>query len=249
LKYIIKIILLTSVLFGQSGYDIAEMVFNRPAPSDMINKIKMTLTNSKGKTRESIMQSKSMDNNKKQIIWFLEPKDDRGVSFLKIERDGLNDDMRMWLPAFKRTRRISAKRKGDAFMGSDLSFEDLSNRELSDYQYRRLDDEEWKNIDCYVLEIFPKKETRSNYEKHFSWISKSDFIILKEHSFNKKGELAKQKEFFYHRIGTFNILNQVNIKNLINKHGTKVVFSDIEINSGLDKNLFHERNLKRIPNH
>ena len=249
MKYIIKIILLTSVLFGQSGYEIAEMVFNRPAPSDMINKIKMTLMNSKGKTRESIMQSKSMDNNKKQIIWFLEPKDDRGVSFLKIERDGLNDDMRMWLPAFKRTRRISAKRKGDAFMGSDLSFEDLSNRELSDYQYRRLDDEEWKNIDCYVLEIFPKKETRSNYEKHFSWISKSDFIILKEHSFNKKGELAKQKEFFYQRIGTFNILNQVNIKNLINKHGTKVVFSDIEINSGLDKNLFHERNLKRIPNH
>ena len=54
-----------------------------------------------------------MDNNAKQIIWFLEPKDDRGVAFLKIEHNKKDDEMRMWLPAFKKVRRISAKKKGD----------------------------------------------------------------------------------------------------------------------------------------
>ena len=47
------------------------------------------------------MVSRSMDNNQKQIIWFLEPKDDRGVAFLKIEHDNKDDEMQMWLPAFK----------------------------------------------------------------------------------------------------------------------------------------------------
>ena len=37
--------------------------------------------------------SKSMDGNKKQLIWFLEPKDDKGVAFLKIEHDNKDDEI------------------------------------------------------------------------------------------------------------------------------------------------------------
>ena len=57
------------------------------------------------------MVIKSVDKNKKQIIWFLEPRDIRGISFLKINHQDKNDEMRMWLPAFKKVRRISAKKK------------------------------------------------------------------------------------------------------------------------------------------
>ena len=32
----------------------------------------------------------------------LEPRDDRGVSFLKVEHENGEDEMRMWLPAFKK---------------------------------------------------------------------------------------------------------------------------------------------------
>ena len=110
----------TSIIFGQTGIEIAKMVDERKTPKDMSNVTKMVLKNSKGKTRTNLMVSKSMDGNKKQIIWFLEPKDDKGVAFLKIEHDNKDDEMRMWLPAFKKIRRISSKKKGDAFMGSEL---------------------------------------------------------------------------------------------------------------------------------
>ena len=39
------------------------------------------------------MISKTMDNSRRQLIWFLEPKDDKGVSFLKIEHDDRDDEM------------------------------------------------------------------------------------------------------------------------------------------------------------
>ena len=126
------------LVFSQSGRDIAEMIENRPAPDDLINQTVMILTNSKGKTRTHKMISKPKNGSEKQIIWFMEPKDDRGIAFLKIEHDNRDDEMRMWLPAFKKVRRISSKKKSDSFMGSDLSFEDLSNRRLNSNDYKRL---------------------------------------------------------------------------------------------------------------
>ena len=88
-------------LLAQTGHEIAHMVDQKPAPKDLTNKARMILTNSKGKSRSSEMVSKSLNKNEKQMIWFLEPKDDRGVSFLKIEHENRNDEMRMWLPALK----------------------------------------------------------------------------------------------------------------------------------------------------
>jgi outer membrane lipoprotein-sorting protein len=51
-------------------------------------------------------------------------------------------------------------------MGSDMSYEDLSNRELNENEYKRLEDETVNGIECYVLEIIPKKEAKSSYTKH-----------------------------------------------------------------------------------
>ena len=180
------------IMQGQSGYDIARSMDMRPAPKDLSNKTNMILKNSKGKTRNHVMVSRSMDNNQKQIIWFLEPKDDRGVAFLKIEHDNKDDEMQMWLPAFKKVRRISAKKKGDAFMGSDLSYEDLSNRDLDENNYQRLNDE---------------------YEKR----------------------------------GEYDLIKRVFVKDSHTNHTTEVLFTDIKVDSGLKDDLFHEKNLKRLP--
>jgi len=247
MRYLIIFILLIGVLLAQSGYEIAKMVDERLAPKDLSNTTTMILTNSRGKTRTHTMISKSMDGNKKQIIWFLEPKDDKGVAFLKIEHDDKDDEMRMWLPAFKKVRRISSKKKGDAFMGSDLSYEDLSSRELNDNDYNRLEDEPVNGIDCYVLEIIPKKEAKSSYIKHVSWINKSTLTAVKENSFDKRGKLHKEKEFRYGQMGDYQVINRVFVRDTQNQHSTEVMFSDIKVDSGMDGNLFHEKNLKRLP--
>ena len=235
------------LVFSQSGRDIAEMIENRPAPDDLINQTVMILTNSKGQTRNHKMISKSKNGSEKQIIWFMEPKDDRGIAFLKIEHDNRDDEMRMWLPAFKKVRRISSKKKSDSFMGSDLSFEDLSNRRLNSNDYKRLEDAKWLGIDCYVLETAPKKESKSNYVRHVSWIDKNHMNILKEQSFNKKNKLEKEKYFSYETRGKYQLIKKVSVKNLLKKHATEIIFSDIVINSGISDKIFNDINLRRLP--
>ena len=243
----IILMLFPILVFSQSGRDIAEMIENRPAPDDLINQTVMILTNSKGKTRTHKMISKSKNGSEKQIIWFMEPKDNRGIAFLKIEHENRDDEMRMWLPAFKKVRRISSKKKSDSFMGSDLSFEDLSNRRLNGNDYKRLEDAKWLGRDCYVLETVPKKESKSNYVRHVSWIDKSHMNILKEQSFNKNNKLEKEKHFSYVTRGKYQLIKKVSVENLLKKHATEITFSDIVINSGISDKLFNDISLRRLP--
>ncbi len=241
------IFILATFVFGQTGSEIARMVDQKPTPKDMSNKTNMILTNSKGKSRTNTMASKSMDGNKKQIIWFLEPKDDKGVAFLKIEHDDKDDEMRMWLPAFKKVRRISSKKKGDSFMGSDLSYEDMSNRNMSENEYVRLDDDTVNEIECYVLEITPKKEARSTYSKHISWIAKDGLYGVQEKSFDKRGELKKRKEFTFQKMKIYYVIERIFVLDVQKQHSTEVTFSNILVDSDIDEKLFQEKNLKRLP--
>ena len=234
-------------LFGQTGLEIAKMVDMRKTPKDQSNITKMILTNSKGKKRINIIKSKSMDRNKKQIMWFLEPNDDKGVAFLKIENDGKDDEMRMWLPAFKKIRRISSRKKGDSFMGSDLSYEDMSSREIEEHKYSRLEDEIINSILCYQLEVIPNKKAISYYSKHLTWIDQSTLMIIKEESYDKRGELKKTKEFYNAVLKGYSVMKRVFVKDVQKNHSTEVTFEGLEVNSGIKESLFQEKNLKRLP--
>ena len=237
----------SAFLFGQTGLEVAKMVKNRKTPNDQSNTTKMILTNSKGKKRINILKSKSMDSNKKQIMWFLEPKDDKGVAFLKIENQGKDDEMRMWLPAFKKVRRISSKRKGDSFMGSDLSYEDMSSRKIEEHKYLRLEDEIINDLLCYQLEVIPNEKAQSAYSKHLSWIDQATLMIIKEESYDKRGELKKIKEFYNSVLKGYSVMERVFVKDVQKNHSTEVTFEGLEVNLGIKETLFQEKNLKRLP--
>ena len=247
MKILCIISVILHVIMGQSGYEIAKMVDERNKPKDQSSKTTMILTNSKGRTRTSTIYSKTLNGGEKQILWFMAPADDKGVAFLKIEHEGKDDEMRMWLPAFKKIRRITAKKKGDSFMGSDLSYEDMSNRDLEENEYKRLEDDMVDSIACYVLEVVPKKEEKSSYFKHKSWINKESLAAVKEESYDKKGKLKKVKSFQSTRMRDYYILSSVYVKDVQKNHTTKVVFEDLKVDTGIEEKLFQEKNLKRLP--
>ncbi|HIB86114.1 TPA: outer membrane lipoprotein-sorting protein [Candidatus Poribacteria bacterium] len=245
-KLILSLIL-SVLFFAQTGFEIAEMVDDRLQPEDISSTATMVLTNSKGKTRTSVMRLKSIDGNKKRIIWFLEPKDDKGVAFLKIEHESQESEIRMWLPAFKKVRRIASTKKGDSFMGSDLSYEDLANRNLSENDYERLKDEIVGGNNCYVLKIRPKPEVKSTYSHHVNWVIKKSLVPLKEESYDKRGKLKKVKSFVFEKMLDYYVVREILVKDVQKNHATSIKFDHIQVDAGIDEKLFHEKNLKRLP--
>ncbi len=236
-----------SLVKPQTGYEIAKMIDEKPVPKFLSNKIEMVMKNSKGKTRKKQIISKSMNGGEQQIMWFIKPKTDYGVSFLKIEHENRQDEMRIWLPNFGKVRRISSKKKGDSFMGSDLSYEDLSNRNLNENDYSRLEDDFVDGVECYVLDIRPLENLKSSYSRHVSWINKADLTGVKEESYDKRGDLKKKKFFRYSILDGYSILMYVYVENIKKNHSTEVHFSDLILGRDPGDKIFNEKYLQNVP--
>ena len=243
---LISISILFQSLFALTGIELAQIVDDRESPIDMKSNMSMFLTNKNGKTRTSSIRSYSKDGNKKQILWFLAPADDKGVAYLKIEHEDKNDDMKLWLANFKKVRRISSRKKSESFMGSDMSYEDMTSRNMDEYTYSISGEDIINNVDCYILESIPNG-IKTEYSKHNSWITKDTHLAVKEESFDKNGELLKSKSIIYQQIKKYHIMKELHVKNVQRNHQTVLKFDNIEVDSGIKDNIFHEKNLKRMP--
>ena len=243
----ISFLLLAGWGFALTGDELAQQMDSQKTPLDSKVDLLMTLTNKKGKTRTSSLRSINKDDGEKQIIWFLSPADDKGVSLLKIEHEDRDDEMRLWLPAFKKIRRISAKKRSDSFMGSDMSYEDLSSRQLDEFKFSLIGKEVYERRTCHLLASKPKEHIRTEYSRHITWVDSTLLIPLKEESFDKSGQLLKEKYFSYTIIKEYQILTKVHVANIQKNHSTTLNFENIELDTGLSDDLFHERYLKRLP--
>ena len=244
IKNILVIFLLFSLIFSITGIELAELIDNRDNPIDIKSTISMEIKNKKGKVRTSSIKSISKNNAAKQILWFIEPADDKGVAYLKIEHDNKDDEMRLWLPAFKRIRRISSKKKSESFMGSDMSYEDMTSRKISDYKYTLLGEEKIDSINCYILETIPLK--KSEYSKHITWVSTDSFLPFKEDSYDSNNRLLKNKLINYTKIDDYFIATKLNVKNVQKNHETTLWITNVIVDSNVKDDIFQEKNLKRI---
>ena len=59
--------------------------------------------------------------------------------------------------------------------------------------------------------------------------------------------LEKDKRFEYELIESFFILKRVFVNNTIKQHSTEIIFTDILVDMGIKSDLFHEKNLRRLP--
>ena len=59
--------------------------------------------------------------------------------------------------------------------------------------------------------------------------------------------LEKDKRFEYELIKSFFILKRVFVNNTIKQHSTEIIFTDILVDMGIKSDLFHEKNLRRLP--
>ncbi|UCH11159.1 MAG: outer membrane lipoprotein-sorting protein [Fidelibacterota bacterium] len=237
---------LTSTLSAQTGYDIAKMLDDKKQPDDMVSDMTMVLTSRTGSTRTLTVHS-ARKGEDKQIIWFLAPADDRGVAFLKIEYEDREDEMRMWLPSFNKMRRISSSKKGESFMGSDLSYEDMTTRELDEYTYELLGEEELDGEPAWLMENIPKPELRSSYSKIISWVRQADVMPIKEEFYDRAGNLLKLRTMEVQELKGYTLPTRMFVKNVQKEHSTELIFENIEVDTGVQEDLFHERNLRRLP--
>ena len=114
-----------------------------------------------GATRERkiTMATKLFDGGKteKRIYRFLSPADVQGTGVLVFDYETQSDDVWIYLPALRKTRRIVSSQKSQSFMGSEFTYGDLNIPPLDDFNYTLVKEEDYGGEGCFVIDVLPKK--------------------------------------------------------------------------------------------
>ncbi|MDD2196492.1 MAG: outer membrane lipoprotein-sorting protein [Bacteroidales bacterium] len=230
----------------QTGQQIMEKVYNNPSGDDTQGNLSMTLTNNRGEQRVRTLKQYIKDDGKveKKIMYFLSPADVRNTSFMNWSySDGQSDNQWIYLPALKRTRRISSDSKSDYFMGSDFTYDDLGDRHPNQDDHKLLREETIDGKECYVVESTPK-ESGYIYSKIITWVMKDNYLGLKREFYDDRGRLLKVLSIKnFAKVNGFWTILETEMHNVQRDHKTTMKFTDVEKNKGIPDSRFTERSM------
>jgi hypothetical protein len=220
-----------------------------------VSQMTMDLINSSNKKRSRTVERFSMKDENKNLstfIRFLQPADVKGSGFLSIEHSKNEESRYLYLPALKKSRRISAGEDSDSFMGSDFTYEDLDEMEFDEFGYNFLGNETVNGTNCYKVEVIPigeKREKRTGYGKRVYYVSHQTFIVNKVDYYDKHGSLFKiltGTEIKQVPGSTgFHRAYMLTMENLKSKHKTILTYKDYKVNDDVNKDMFSLRFLER----
>ncbi|WP_133408190.1 outer membrane lipoprotein-sorting protein [Parashewanella tropica] len=240
----------------KKGYDIALAVDNRNAGfQDSVAKLSMILENSQGRKTVRELEIKVLENIRngdKSLIKFNFPADIKGTSLLTHPFKNQADGQWLFLPAVNRTKRISSRNKSGAFMGSEFSFEDMTNKNIEDYTYNYISTEacfdyEAKTtaVQCDIIERYPI-DKHSGYSKQIMWVDQLDKKIYKIEYYDRKNVLLKvfKAHNFVLYKNRYWRANKVVMHNVQTNKVTSLEYKSIKFTIGLNDRDFHRSALR-----
>jgi len=167
-----------------------------------------------------------------RLMFFKHPADVKDTSFLTWDYDDpdRDDDQWLYLPALRKTKRIASSDKSGSFMGSDLNYSDMTDRNLADYDFFLKKEMEVKGVKAWLIESIP----RSNE-------------VVKETGYTKSLLIVRQDNYFViravHWVRAGGYIKYIDVKNLLQIEGIWVA-TEMHITKKKGKKLAHKTLLK-----
>lgn len=236
------------------GQTIAEKTYERNEGNSVKRTLIMELTDKRGKTRvrETTALRKYFGEERRLIIFYNTPTSVKGTAFLTYDYPSadVDDDQWLYLPALRKTRRISASNRGDYFLGTDLTYEDIkleTKISRDDYNYKTIRKETIDGYECYVIEATPKDDDIAKelgYSKAKFWVDAKVWMMRKSESWDIAGNPLKTVNVSDIReIQGIWTLHRIDVQNHKTKHKTVFRFEDIDYSTALSDDYFTEEAL------
>jgi Outer membrane lipoprotein-sorting protein len=144
--------------------------------------------------RQVTNATKKFGETTKTLIKFLSPADVKGTAILIYDHENTADDMWIYMPALRKTRRIVSSEKGKNFMGSEFTNADMSKPNMNDFQYKILGSESVEGKTCWKIESVCNNETvagENGFSRKVTCIEKGTFLTQKAEFYDQQGELQR----------------------------------------------------------
>lgn len=204
--------------------------------------MEMTIADSRGRTRNRSMRmwGRTEGDNSSSLIVFSDPGNVRGTAFLTIRQNG-ESSQKLYLPSIGRVQTISAGERGDRFMGSDFTYEDLGDQQAEDYEFVWLEEQD------STYRIRANKPDSDQYDYVEFFIDRERYTLNEIHYFNSNDEMIKrlEAESFEQVTDELWLPSKMTMYDLREDRNTEITWSEREINISIPAWRFSERGLRR----
>ncbi len=239
-----------------TGREIAERINARDTGEAVSRILIMRMTNRRGQTRmrETFGYRKDNDKERRTVVFYTAPSSIKDTAFLTYDyRDeSVDDDQWLYLPATRKIRRISASHRGDYFLGTDLTYEDIKLEgrvSLADYTYTSVGEEEIDGHRCYIVQSTPVSDDVAKelgYGGGTLSVDAEIWMVRKQSSLDVAGNPLKTVRTRDIRLvdGIWTA-HTIDVENHKTGHRTVLEFSAIDYAAAVDDNVFTQRALRR----
>ncbi len=209
---------------------------------DLTSKIELLMKDGSGQERRRLFRaaSKVIDDRVHSVGRLVWPHHLRGMTILTIEARDRGHDAFVYLPSLDKVRRITTAQRWDAFLGSDVTYEDLERRRVEEYELTSV---ETRNVDGEPVYLIRARSRRDfSYSEVLFVIAQSDAAILEIRYF-KEGEsspyraVSAPRRFMVEQDGHV-LPTRMTVHNYVRGTMTEVTFEDLKVNPPIDDSLF-----------
>ena len=198
-KYFIATVFIFTVVMSitaqTTGREIMELIQKQDRGTTTHALVTMDLIDKKGNISTRILELYSKENNEKKLntmIVFHRPASVKDTRFLSIGHSDKVPEQWIYIPALKRTKRITTSDADQSFLGTDFTYADMGAVNIDSATYSLLREEKMDGIQCWIIETKPMESAGSDYSKKISWISKEMLLPVYVEMFVKDGKLVKK---------------------------------------------------------
>jgi outer membrane lipoprotein-sorting protein len=182
---------------------IMRAVEGRPEGDRMSARMTMTVKDAAGREKVRVVRARAMEQGgaRRALMLFESPPEDRNTGLLTVDHEapGRADDQWLYLPSLARSTRISGSGRSGAFLGSDLTYADMTGKDVNDYVYT-LEQQSVKvgDEDCWLIASRPKNNKvrdETGYERSQIWVSKAKRMPVQVKAWLASGRKVKQMRF------------------------------------------------------
>ena len=225
-----------------------EAAFANQYQVDQTSTIELVIRSTAGQERHRRFEaaSKIIDDRMHSIGRLTYPEHLRGMTILQIEADDRSHDAFIYLPSMQAVRRVSTAQRGDAFFGTDVTYEDLERRDVADYEVVDWAAREIDGEPGVVIRARPRGP-RSYFEVLFS-VALTDYAILGARYFKRDArepyrtiEATRSSMLTAHG---HTLPTKLVVRDLARGGTTEVRYRDLTIGAEIDDRVFSIRTLE-----
>jgi outer membrane lipoprotein-sorting protein len=245
---VITFALLPYALAGDiSGPEIIERVSAQMNQETCKGVMKLTIVTTSGDKREFTYNAYTADSGASNAIVYTSPVRVKGQAMLMLNNA---DDIWAYYPRTDRVRKLATHAKKQKMQGSDFTYEDMGagNSFVTDFDTKRLEDEEISGHDCFKIVLDRKDDGDSWYARIVMWVIKENFVPAVIDYYDKDSPDIRSKRLTQSEIKVIDGIptpTRMTMHNYLDESDTSLEIVECEYNVKIDDSRFTQRGFYR----